>query len=99
VISPETASTMGSGPDMAAMLHGLFWLVSNAATATPLLLSVDDAHWSDPSSLRALAYLADRLPDLPVLLAVSFRPDEPGAAEPLLDALTAGMTSSMLPRP
>src|SRR5829696_2711907 len=35
-----------------AVLHGLFWLTSNLAERTPLLIAVDDAHWADAASRR-----------------------------------------------
>src|ERR671933_31922 len=44
-----------------AVLHGLYWLAANLATARPLLIAVDDAHWADVPSLRCLAYLAPRV--------------------------------------
>jgi len=67
----------GSPPDPAAVLHGLFWLVSNLAEQGCLLLVVDDVHWADGPSLRFLTYLAHRLSGLPVLLLVAS-----GRAEP-----------------
>jgi AAA ATPase domain len=38
-------------------LHGLYWFVANLAEDFPLVLLVDDAHWSDEPSLRFLDYL------------------------------------------
>ena len=35
----------------------------------------EDAHWADPSSLELLDRLIDQLPELAVLLVVSFRPE------------------------
>src|SRR2546425_1081248 len=55
----------------AAVLHGLFWLVSNLAERDPLVLVVDDAQWADRPSLRFLAYLARRLSGLALLLVVA----------------------------
>jgi DNA-binding CsgD family transcriptional regulator len=67
-----------------SMLHGLYWLVSNLAERSPLLLAADDAHWTDLPSLRCFLYLAQRIADLPVALVVTGRPAEPGAPEELL---------------
>jgi predicted ATPase len=33
-----------------AVLHGLYWLCANVAERSPLLVAVDDAHWSDLAS-------------------------------------------------
>ena len=70
----------------AASLHGLHSLVAALAERAPLLLALDDAHWSDEATLRFAAYLARRAVGLPLLLVVSLRPDEPGR-DPVLDAL------------
>ena len=71
------------------MLHGIYWLATNLAQAGPIALLVDDLHWVDPSSIRALAYLAHRIADLPIAIVVALRPDEPGSPVALLDELRA----------
>ncbi len=70
-----------------AALHGIYWLVVALAEQGPLLLAVDDGHWADGPSLRALHHLARRIDHLPVLLVLTARPHEPGADAELLDAL------------
>ena len=35
----------------------------------------EDAHWSDPSSIELLDAVIEQVPELPVLLVVSFRPE------------------------
>ena len=56
-----------------AAAHALYWLVSALAEERPLLLAVDDLHWSDDPSLRFLAYLARRLEGLPVAVVGTLR--------------------------
>lgn len=68
-----------------AALHGLYWVAANLSGAGPLLLAVDDAHWSDAASLRWLAYLLNRLEGLPVLVAIATRPPQ---SAPRLEGLT-----------
>jgi hypothetical protein len=51
------------------------------------VLSVDDAQWGDESSLTALGFLARRLADLPVLLAVATRPRAPASSPALAELL------------
>jgi DNA-binding CsgD family transcriptional regulator len=79
-----------------AALRGIYWLASNLADAAPVLLVVDDAHWVDASSLRALSFLARRIADLPIALLVTLRLDEPGASIELLDELKLEPTALRL---
>jgi len=80
----------GSPPEAShAVLHGLYWLTVNLASEGPLALVVDDLHWGDAPSLRFLAYLVNRLEDLPVLVVMAARPFEPGAETDLIDELAS----------
>ena len=67
------------------LLHGLYWLCTNLASRRPLLLAVDDADLADEASLRFLLYLAERLEDLPAMLAITLGTAPPSAASPLLE--------------
>ena len=80
-------------------MHAIYWLTAELSLNLPLLAVVDDAHWADVSSLRALDYLARRLGDLPIALVVAFRPDEPGAAADLLDGLRSAADLRVIPEP
>jgi DNA-binding NarL/FixJ family response regulator len=66
---------LSPGSDTGA-LHGLYWLTAELAEQGPVLLAVDDAHWGDLASLQYLAYLAERVEDLPVVLSVTIRRGE-----------------------
>src|SRR4051794_3451793 len=66
-----------------AVLHGLYWLTANVAARDRVAIVVDDAHWADGASLRFLAFLAPRLEELPVVVILAARVDEPGAAPEL----------------
>lgn len=79
-----------------ATLNALYWLTSNLAEVAPTLLVVDDAHWADEGSLRFFRFLAPRLEDLPVLLAVAARPLEPGADPEALEPLAADPVACVL---
>ena len=68
-------------------LHAVYWLATNLSLNAPLLITVDDLHWVDEPSLEVLIYLARRLADVGIVLAVTLRPSEPGAPQALLDAL------------
>jgi DNA-binding CsgD family transcriptional regulator/tetratricopeptide (TPR) repeat protein len=62
-----------------AILHGLYWLTANLCQHRPLMLCLDDLQWSDAASLRFAAHLLPRVQDLPVLVVIASRPDEPNA--------------------
>ena len=49
----------------------------------PLVLALDDLHWADPSSLDFVRYLAHRVSDHRLLLAVTYRSDEVHRRHPL----------------
>ena len=59
-----------------AALNSLYMFTANVAAGKPVLLAVDEAHWSDAPSLRFLLYLARRLESLPVLVALAARVEE-----------------------
>ena len=49
-------------------------LLELLAAERPLVLVLDDLHWSDGASIELLAALLRREPEAPVLLALAFRP-------------------------
>jgi DNA-binding CsgD family transcriptional regulator len=70
-------------------VHALFALTTNLTRAQPTLITVDDAHWADLTSLHFLHYLARRLGDSPIALLVATRPGAFPAGPPPLRALLA----------
>ena len=66
-----------------ALTHALYWLTANLAERHALLVTVDDVHWADRESIQALAYLAARIEELPVLLVIATRTGD-GDADGLL---------------
>src|SRR5436190_22950387 len=56
---PEVVSAEAAASPFAASfgtLNALFWLASNLAERGPLLVTIDDAHWADPASLRFIEF-------------------------------------------
>ncbi|WP_185949816.1 AAA family ATPase, partial [Microbispora sp. KK1-11] len=83
-----------------SLLHSLFWLTANVCQEGPVLLVVDDLHWADEPSLRFLAYLQQRLYDMPLFIAAATRPSDPSAAMDLLDfVLTHPECRILQPKP
>ena len=87
----HAAALLGAEGEAAAdepsLVHALYWVCANLAAHGPLCITVDDAQWSDPASLRWLIYVARRLDELPLVVAVTVSTGEPGAPARLLDAL------------
>jgi DNA-binding CsgD family transcriptional regulator/tetratricopeptide (TPR) repeat protein len=74
----ETAQDVSFGT-----LHGLFWLVSNAAAESRVVLAIDDLQWCDRASLRFLAFLVGRLEGVDAVVATAVRTGDPNI-DPLL---------------
>ncbi|MHB8692566.1 MAG: helix-turn-helix transcriptional regulator [Solirubrobacteraceae bacterium] len=68
-----------------ATLHGLYWLLVAVADGKPMLVTIDDLHWSDMPSGRFLSFLVHRLEGLRVAVLVATRPREPSTERGLLD--------------
>src|SRR6185312_12657481 len=68
VISPEQ--------EKRRLFEALAQLLSRLSARQPLLFVAEDIHWADDTSLEFLAFLARRLPHLPILLLLTYRSDE-----------------------
>jgi class 3 adenylate cyclase/tetratricopeptide (TPR) repeat protein len=62
--------------------------LTRAAQRLPLLLVLEDLHWSDESTVLLTEYLAPLLPELAVLVVGTYRDGEVDAAHPLSAALS-----------
>lgn len=71
------------------VLHGLHHVCVRLSAETPLMLAIDDAHWSDPATLRWLVFLAARIKHMPVALVIATRPPEHAEQSGLLVRLLA----------
>ena len=87
----EEGEAPAAAPDASfTVLHGLYWLCANLAADQLVVLSVDDAHWADTSSL-ALPHLSccRACEELKIALLVATRPDAEAQEAHLLATLTA----------
>lgn len=81
-----------------SIVHGLYWLTAGLAERAPLLLSIDDAHWADLPSLRALAHLVRRLDGVPVLVLIAVRTgDAPADAAALAEIVATPDVATLRP--
>jgi predicted ATPase len=67
------------------LLRDLQQLLERAALESPLLISIDDAHWADGGTAAAIRTLPMRLVGLPVAWVIALRP--PRESTPLVHAL------------
>ncbi len=65
--------TDGPPPDPFLVGLAVLGLLSEAAVQQPLLVAVDDAHWLDHASARALSFVARRLSSEPIALVFATR--------------------------
>jgi predicted ATPase len=56
-------------------LQALVAQVEGLTAREPVLMLLEDAHWSDPASLELFELIIDRAPTLPVLVIITFRPE------------------------
>jgi class 3 adenylate cyclase/predicted ATPase len=67
--------TLTSQKQKERTLRALVAQVEGLAARQPVLRLFEDAQWSDPTSLELLDLIIGRVPALPVLLIVTFRPE------------------------
>jgi hypothetical protein len=96
LFNPERLDAETGADSSLATLHGLYWLSANLAARRPLLLTIDDLHWSDLPSLRWLAYLLPRIEGLALSVLVGLRPAEAGEDPGLLNQIVADPLATVI---
>ncbi|MFN0186962.1 MAG: AAA family ATPase [Aquabacterium sp.] len=77
-----------AGNSTQRMLREVTQVLEVLAAERPLVLWLEDLHWSDPSTLDVVAYLAGRREPARLLVLASLRPGELGGDGAALRALT-----------
>ena len=74
---PSSAADLNLSPQRKRekLFEALLYQLDAAARHSPVLLVFEDAHWIDPTSRELLDLSVDRVRHLPVLLAITFRPE------------------------
>jgi DNA-binding CsgD family transcriptional regulator len=67
---------VGTVTSQAALFQQVLDFFTALATASPLILVLDDLHWADPASLDLLRVVARDLATVPIVLLVTYRADE-----------------------
>jgi DNA-binding SARP family transcriptional activator/predicted ATPase len=98
--TPPTPTLDGPGAQ-ARFLDGVARVLFESTLGRrPGVIVVDDVHWADASSLEALAFLGRRLRGRPVLLLLTWRPEEIPADHPgrqiLADATHDGLGAAIV---
>ncbi len=101
VVGAETyiAPSRQSSAELFPLLHGLYWLCANLSASRPLLIVIDDAHWADLPSLKFAHYLARRLGELPVMVALAVRSTHPEAPVAVVERIREEPTAEFLALP
>lgn len=92
----------GGAPDVFLIALAALTLLGEAASETPTLVAIDDAHLLDRSSADVLAFVARRLESEPIVLLVAIRDgfegplSQAGLAELRVDALDDAAAASLL---
>jgi ATP/maltotriose-dependent transcriptional regulator MalT len=79
--------TVGAVTSEAALLNAVQAFSAAVAATRPLVLLLDDLHWSDPASLDLLRFLARQIATAPILIGVTYRSDELTRRHPLYTLL------------
>ncbi|NQU08760.1 MAG: AAA family ATPase, partial [Candidatus Abyssubacteria bacterium] len=69
------------------MFNGVLNFISRAAQAEPLLLVIEDLHWTDEPTLLLLQHIVQQLHEMPVLVVGTYRDTELDVARSLAKAL------------
>src|SRR6266700_5904812 len=86
LLDPGELTTLHAQPEQRFwLLRDLQQLLERAALESPLLISIDDAHWADSGTVAAIRTLPMRLMGLPIAWMIALRP--PREATPLVHAL------------
>ena len=86
LLDPTELLTLHAQPEQRFwLLRDLQALLERAAPESPLLISIDDAHWVDGGTAAAIRTLPMRLMGLPIAWMIALRP--PRESTPLVHAL------------
>jgi DNA-binding CsgD family transcriptional regulator/tetratricopeptide (TPR) repeat protein len=84
---PEPSEQAAGELARTRLFEGLLSLVERLAAERPLVLTIEDLHWADRSTLDLLSYLVANLAEAAVVLVGSYRSDELHRRHPLRPVL------------
>jgi DNA-binding CsgD family transcriptional regulator len=94
-LMPDAVAPLALDPrhERQRIVQAFVQFVIDRAQATPLLLLIEDLHWSDDASLEVLLTLARHAATEPLLLLLTYRPEE---AQPGFDRMLATLRRGRL---
>jgi tetratricopeptide (TPR) repeat protein/tRNA A-37 threonylcarbamoyl transferase component Bud32 len=72
----------GSMSESANTTYILTRFMVQAALNIPVVLFIDDLHWADKSTIDFIGFLAHRINEIPIVIIVTYRPEEISAPTP-----------------
>lgn len=100
---PEWASAVANEPatevSVLALGEAVVRLLRRLSGRAGCLLVLEDLHWADVETLAVVEYLADNLPNEPVLCLGTSRTEEFGAADELIASLSSRRVAEVLELP
>ena len=86
---PDIQPNLSEDPqaDQHRLFESFFVFLAALSQHTPLLVYLDDAHWSDSGSLNLFRHLARQLGSQPIMLLATYREIELDEARPLNEVL------------
>jgi DNA-binding CsgD family transcriptional regulator len=94
----DVAELARAGGQSARFYRTLRWL-GEVCAERPVLLALDDLHWSDPDSLELFGFLCRRLGGMAVLVIGTLRPEPPAAFTLAQELSAAGRASALTLEP
>ena len=86
-VASATSPAAGSPTDQARLFELTLALVDRLSSDRPLVLVLEDLHWSDPATRDLLGFLARNLTQGRVVVAATFRSEDVERGHPLLTRL------------
>ncbi len=97
---PSALDELSPAATRDAVFGGIQTVLRARMRRDPVIIWIDDVQWAAPLLLELLEAAARQLGDLPLLIAVTYRPDEDGALEwppPVDPAVTLHLSLEPLP--
>ncbi len=85
VVRERTKSSPGPNPDK--LLREYLGVLESVSKKQPVLIAIDDLHWSDAGSVRLLSHLSKNIANLRVMLVCAYRPSDVAVEDHLFEKL------------